>query len=83
MESALDADTAHLKAVWTEANRRIEQMPDETHRTLLRLRYLAGMTFARIAEEMHYSERQIYRTHEEALEAFGRKWRKELRKGSK
>ena len=80
LESGLNADTKKLKEMWNEANERIDRMPDATYCTLLRLRYLAGKTFVRIAEEMHYTERQVYRLHEEALQAFGRKYAKELRK---
>lgn len=83
LENGLNADTKKLRKMWSEANERIDRMPDATYCTLLRLRYLAGKTFACIAEEMHYTERHVYRLHEEALQAFGRKYSKELHRMKK
>lgn len=47
----------------------IRQVPDERHRTVLEMRYLQGMPFFRIAMQMNYAERQIYRYHRRGLMA--------------
>lgn len=41
----------------------IDTEANETHQRLLRLRYIDGMTFERIAVEMGYSWRQVMRLH--------------------
>lgn len=42
-------------------------------RTLIRLRYVYGMTWSQVAEQMNYSESQIYRLRREAIEELERK----------
>ena len=51
-----------------EAARAIDKLPEESERTVLRYRYLCGMTWAKIAERMNYEVRQIYRLHGRALQ---------------
>ncbi len=45
----------------------LSRMPDERQRTVLELRYLQGLPFFRIAMQLHYDERQIYRYHRAGL----------------
>ena len=47
----------------------IAGVADERYRELLEYRYVNGWTWQRVAEEMNYSKRQIYRLHEKAVEA--------------
>lgn len=46
----------------------IESVDDDTLRTLLRYRYLCGMTFEEVAVRMNYSWRQVIRLHGAALQ---------------
>lgn len=56
-----------LAAVRIEIERAIGTVQDDTQRRLLRLRYIKGIGFNKIAEEMNYGERQIQRIHGKAL----------------
>ena len=47
----------------------IDSVQDDTLRLLLRLRYIDGLTWERIAERMRYCEMQIWRLHGDALSA--------------
>lgn len=58
-------DAYHAKAHEVEAV--IDRVTDETQARLLRLRYLDGLTFERIAVEMSYSWRQVMRLHYRAV----------------
>ena len=56
-----------LASVRIEIERAIGTVQDDTQRRLLRLRYIKGIGFNKIAEEMNYGERQIQRIHGKAL----------------
>lgn len=56
-----------LAAVRIEIERATGTVQDDTQRRLLRLRYIKGIGFNKIAEEMNYGERQIQRIHGKAL----------------
>lgn len=49
--------------------RTVNTVANEGQRVLLRLRYIDGMGFERIAETMGYCLRQVTRLHQKALEA--------------
>lgn len=46
----------------------IRRVPDEMSRLVLESRYLEGLPFFRIAMNLHFDERQIYRYHRRGLE---------------
>lgn len=48
----------------------IEKLPRENEKLLLRLRYIEGYTFERVAVEMSYSWRHTLRIHADALSHF-------------
>ncbi|NLZ46487.1 MAG: DUF1492 domain-containing protein [Clostridiales bacterium] len=50
-----------------EINASIERVDDDTLRTLLRYRYLCGMTFEQVAVRMNYSYMHTCRLHGRAL----------------
>lgn len=50
--------------------REIEQMQNETEKTVLRLRYIHWLRWEQIAERMGYSWKQIHRIHGMALANF-------------
>ena len=47
----------------------IEQIDDADQQRLLRLRYLSGRRFEKIADAMHLSRRHMFRLHRAAVEA--------------
>ena len=53
-----------------EITQKIEEMPDETEKTVLRLRYIRWMKWEQIAERMGYSLRNITKIHVKALVHF-------------
>lgn len=58
-----------LAAVRIEIERAIGTVQDDTQRRLLRMRYIKGMIWERIAVEMNYSYRNTTRLHGLALES--------------
>jgi DNA-directed RNA polymerase specialized sigma subunit len=42
---------------------------------VIELRYFIGMDWRKIAEELHYSESQIYRIHDRALSKIADRWK--------
>lgn len=48
----------------------IEEMEDEQEKLLLTYRYLKGMTWERIADEMNYSWQHLHKIHAKALKNF-------------
>lgn len=53
-----------------EITQKIEQMQDETEKTVLRLRYIHWLRWEQIAERMGYSLRNITKIHGKALAHF-------------
>lgn len=53
-----------------EITQKIEQMQDETEKTVLRLRYIHWLRWEQIAERMGYSIRNITKIHGKALAHF-------------
>lgn len=49
---------------------RIEEMPNETEKQIILLRYIEGRSFVYIAKRLNYSEVQIWRIHGDALQHF-------------
>lgn len=67
LEAEIDRNIDKLVAVKTEINKGISQLTDGRYREILRLRYLQGMTFERIAVTMNYSWRHVCTLHGRAL----------------
>lgn len=65
-------------ALRREIEEAIAGVEDERLRELLRLRYLEGWTWEKIAMQMKYSYRQVTRLHERALEHVSRIMSKKL-----
>ena len=53
-----------------EIDASIEAMKDESEKAVLRYRYIMGLKWEEIAEEMHYSERRVHYVHGDALRHF-------------
>ena len=74
-----------------ESYRRVEafvaQMPEKTHRTILRRRYLdTGKSWTEIQDDLardglYYSQRHLLRLHTQALEAARELWEQEREEG--
>lgn len=67
LEAEIDRNIDELVVVKTEINKGISQLTDGRYREILRLRYLQGMTFERIAVTMNYSWRHVCTLHGRAL----------------
>jgi hypothetical protein len=68
LSAEIDADIKELCRLKREIGETIERVDDYKCRTLLELRYRNYYTWERIAEELHYEVRQVYRLHGEALQ---------------
>lgn len=81
----LDRLTRNLgayNAIVSHAEKMIDQVPQETYRRILTLRYLCGWKLPRIGEELKYEDRNsIYRAHGYALTAFGKVMRNQTIQG--
>ena len=90
--SNLEDRYRHLIVAYSEAiSTRIDQiqsLPDPRHAEVLMLRYIeeepnapgGRMTFDDIAEEMHYTKRQVLRLHGKALTAFEKRYAEDVTK---
>ena len=65
----ISAKVAELISVRVEIIQAVELLQDRRYRILLTCRYIRGMTWEKIAVEMHYSWKQIHRLHGAALVA--------------
>ncbi len=68
LEREINEEIDRLVSVQREIKEVISEVHEERLRTILELRYINGLTFDKIAKQMNYSHRQIYRFHEKALE---------------
>ena len=55
---------------YTEISNQINLLENETERDLLHYRYIKGLAWWRVAEEMEHSERWVYELHGKALKNF-------------
>ena len=69
----LEAQIAKHAKIIKDAEKLISRIPQEKYRQLLTLRYLAGMSWSSISDEMGYQDRNsVYRAHGYALIEAGR-----------
>lgn len=66
----LDAEREIQMIVYAEICRKIKQMTNVVEKEILTRRYLLGQSWEKIANEMGYSHRQIFRLHCNALKNF-------------
>lgn len=69
LEKEIDAKVDKLVELRREIEAGIETVDSSTQRRLLKLRYIDGMTWERVAVEMNYSYMQVCRLHGKALNA--------------
>lgn len=73
MTSELDEKAREYTALIREAEAMIAKIPQENYRKILTLRYLVGMSFRSISDEMRYTDRgSVYRAHGYALLEMGK-----------
>lgn len=51
-------------------SRAIDRVKDANEQSVLRLKYIAGLTWEQVAVQMNYSWKQIHRIHARALDSF-------------
>ena len=65
---SLNANLGAYTAIVRDAEEKIKKIPQENYRRLLTLRYLCGMSFRSVSDELRYEDRNsIYRAHGYAL----------------
>lgn len=72
LEERLNAEIDELAEKRREIECAVNAVPDEVQREVLTRRYLLYQKWEVIAEEMCYSERQVFRIHGAALKALKR-----------
>jgi DNA-directed RNA polymerase specialized sigma24 family protein len=70
MDEEIDAQTARAKQLRTQIERSIGAMPDPRDRTILKLKYIQGLSFEGIAERIHFSLTHTKRLHDTAIDNF-------------
>jgi RNA polymerase sigma factor (sigma-70 family) len=65
--AVLEEKKAAVLSLRTEIEAAIRQL-EPFERRLIRLRYVSGLRWEKIALKLNYSWRQVYRTHSSALE---------------
>lgn len=68
LERELETERYRRIKTYTEIRKCIEKIENENEKDILFYRYIKGMDWIDIAEEMMYSERQVMRYHGKALE---------------
>lgn len=81
LQRAIDSDIIVLEGLRGEIISQIDNVRNDKHRELLRMRYVSGMTFEEIAVEMDMSWRHIIRLHGYALKEFAEKNSEIFKKG--
>ena len=66
-ESDLDREIDRLLLLQAEIEMAIDSVPNDTHRTLLEMRYLTRMTWEQIAEGLYYTRAWVDTLHGRAL----------------
>lgn len=61
-------------SVCAEIKATIESVPDPTERRLLWFRYIDGLTWAEIEEQLHYSMQHVHNIHNRTLEKNAEIW---------
>ena len=69
-ELQLSAKIEEQLKIRKEIERTISLVGNQDYQTLLRMRYIMGYIWERIAEEMHYGSKWIFKMHRKALDAF-------------
>lgn len=77
MEEEIDKEIDKLVNIKKKIIEKIDNMEDENHYNVLFLKFVGKKTFEWIAEDMHYSKRQVIRIYKESLIAFEQKYGKE------
>lgn len=67
LRDEINAETDNYVNMRLEIEAKINTVPDETLRTLLRYRYINGNTFEQVAVNMNYCYMQVCRLHGKAL----------------
>ena len=68
VHNELQREISSLMEKSRAAEKLIETLQDDRHRTVLQLRYLCGMTWDDIAERLHFTLRWVHKLHKEAIE---------------
>ena len=71
-EEALTAEIAEIGRKLAEILEAINAVPDEMQKTVLTLRYIEGLDWIAISEQIHYEERMTYVFHGKGLVAVNR-----------
>lgn len=66
-ESKLANEAAEISTALSAVLTAIRSVPDAMQRTVLTLRYIEGLDWIRISENIHYGERQTFVVHGRAL----------------
>lgn len=64
----INGEIARAEEVRREISAAIDAVQDSRMRDVLRLRYIAGMGWQRVAEILHYSERWVRELHSRSLQ---------------
>ncbi len=68
LSDSIIEDAKNITVIYAEIAALIDALPDASCRILLSLHYLTGKTMQDIATHLGYSERQVYRIHNRALD---------------
>lgn len=70
LDRSLHAQLKRKLMIREEITEKIDAMSDETEGLILRMKYIHGLSFGKIAEKTGYSRRHTIRLHGQALENF-------------
>ena len=67
LEEKINAEIDKLIDLKSEILNSIHSLENEDYQSVLEMRYISGFAWGRIANEMHYSVRWIYKLHDAAI----------------
>lgn len=69
-----EAARAKVLAMLEDIENRIEALENFDQRTVIKLHYIDGLSWAKVAQEMYISERTLYYIHGRALAEMRKSW---------
>jgi len=74
LEKQIDDRIDELVSMKADALKKIKELPDFDQQSVLISRYVQGVKWLQISEDMNYSISQVYKIHGNALLSFGTKY---------
>ena len=69
LQTQIDDEILNLTHRWQDAHNLINRLPNLNERSILTDKYINGISFNKIADNLHYSMRNVFKIHERGLKS--------------